>query len=545
MFTVPKSSDISTPRLAIFAKRALHRQPVRDLQQEHVSRRSVSQRGEIAAETEVAAADRVGAVLVPDEIHRRSRLELPPHDGAPAKAAEVEVGIAVVLRRHVVRGARTRERDEVAIRAGGDERLREELERQTRARGPLRAYADVERVLIDLAEDGLARRVDVLRRIVLAAELRRETQTHVRRRAVVQIEPVAVRVGSVVGHPIVDVRLERKLLARVVAGAESEVETARARGERTATRLAIVERLHIPSTPPVRVPVVLPLHVPVAVAAVCELVAAVVPVLILAEPPLDVARVLHRAVVDVLHHRVRHGLVGAGHESEVVDLESGRERLHLNVRTPAAGLFAEHDASAESAERRARGIVVKVRSVGTLIVVRGWRLGERDRRLASVDARRAGQPFEQPILVVEHLIAVDAGDIGIAAEVIELAWQLAIDGGEEESDARVALVEFLRAAGDDVVRQRLDLLPRELVIENEGRVLAIRHGVEHAEGPAVAELAGHLRGAEDRRLSWRVDEISGQVARPLRRATDTARVEPLRSVEVEVRAEVRRRVAVS
>ena len=77
-------------------------------------RRRVGGAAEVAAELEIAGADGVGAVLVPDDIERRSGAELPARDGAGADAAEVEVGIAsfspAALRRTPLYGSYSLER---------------------------------------------------------------------------------------------------------------------------------------------------------------------------------------------------------------------------------------------------------------------------------------------------------------------------------------------------------------------------------------------------------------------------------------------------
>ena len=257
----------------------------------------------------------------------------------------------------------------------------------------------------------------------------------------------------------VDICLERKLLARVVAGAEAEVRVGGLRRERAAARLAIVECTRVPSAPPVYKPVIFQIHMPIAVAAVGNLVAAVIPVLVFPEPHIDIARVFRRVLIDVLHDGVRRSDVGARHEAEVIEFETGRERLHLQVRTPTARLFAEHDPSAESAERSARRVVVKIGRVGSLIVVRCGELRVCDGVFASTHARRTGEPFHEPVFLMKQRVAVDAEHIRRAAQKIQIVIELAIDGREKNANARVAFVEFFRTARHHVIRQRLDLLP--------------------------------------------------------------------------------------
>src|SRR5439155_19007461 len=151
-----------------------------------------------------------------------------------------------------------------------------------------------------------------------------------------------------------------KMLARAVAETEADHDAQQTHREWSAARLSIVHCLRVPAAPPIRVPIVLPRNRPVAEAAVGDLVAAVIPVLIFAEPPIDVARVFRRVFVDIRNCGVRRRLVGPRNESEVVYFESRRERLDLKIRTPSAGLLGEHRASAESAERSSRRIVVNV-----------------------------------------------------------------------------------------------------------------------------------------------------------------------------------------
>src|SRR5205814_571161 len=178
------------------------------------------------------------------------------------------------------------------------------------------------------------------------------------------------RVSAVIDFETLRIRLERKFLARVVAESESDHDVRRTHREWSAARLAIVHRLRIPAAPPIRVPIVLPRNRPVAEAAVGDLVAPVIPVLVFAEPPIDVARVFRSVFVDVRNCGVRRRLVGPRHESEVVYFESRRERLDLKIRTPPAGLLAEHRASAESAERSSRRIVMNIIGIRTSKVVR-------------------------------------------------------------------------------------------------------------------------------------------------------------------------------
>src|SRR5437763_544865 len=77
---------------------------------------------------------------------------------------------------------------------------------------------------------------------------------------------------------------------------------------------------------------------------------------------------------------------------------------------------------------------------------------------------------------------------------------------------------------------------------HEARALGVGARVEHADGPAVARLAGQLRRAEDRGLRRLGHEAGGDA--PLRRAADAARVEHLRLKE-EPEVALRRRVAES
>ena len=109
---------------------------------------------QVAAETEVADRRDVGAVLVPDDVQRGAGTELPAHDGAAADAAEVEVGIGrpAACTAEVARPRRD-ERVVVVIVAGGDERLQIELEGEPRAERPVGARAQLERALLEVAED--------------------------------------------------------------------------------------------------------------------------------------------------------------------------------------------------------------------------------------------------------------------------------------------------------------------------------------------------------------------------------------------------------
>src|SRR5207244_12170648 len=107
----------------------------------------------------------------------------------------------------------------------GDEWLQVDLERQPRARSPVDARAEVERVLVDAGEDvavAVRRRRgavlqlrDVLRMPVLAKVVRRELQLEIGRGAIDERESDAAfptRITRVVPlHP----RLERELLAAV------------------------------------------------------------------------------------------------------------------------------------------------------------------------------------------------------------------------------------------------------------------------------------------------------------------------------------------
>src|SRR6185503_2090896 len=108
-------------------------------------------------------------------------------------------------------------------------------------------------------------------------------------------------------------------------------------------------------------------------------------------------------------------------------IESRRVRLNLNVRTPLAGLLAEHRASAPSAERRPRRIVVEMIRVGTLITMRRIRLRQVDRLRRSFDARRSREPFEQPVLLVKQRVSIDAKLVRVFAKTEQLIGKPSID----------------------------------------------------------------------------------------------------------------------
>src|SRR5438105_1081368 len=115
------ASSMVTVALPFFMAPILQRQPVRDLDQEHVVRGGGGDGAEVAAKAEGAGGDDVGAILVPGDVQRGAGAELPAHHGAAAHAAEVEVGIAEGVREgDVVGAAGASQRVVVMIVAGGD-----------------------------------------------------------------------------------------------------------------------------------------------------------------------------------------------------------------------------------------------------------------------------------------------------------------------------------------------------------------------------------------------------------------------------------------
>src|SRR5688500_5383062 len=101
------------------------RKPIRDLHQEHVMRRRLGNRAQIAAEPEIAEALGLRTVLVPDHVKRRAGTKLPAHHRTAAHTSEVEVGILDRRRvRRVVAPARGIERTVRVKVPGGDEGLK-------------------------------------------------------------------------------------------------------------------------------------------------------------------------------------------------------------------------------------------------------------------------------------------------------------------------------------------------------------------------------------------------------------------------------------
>src|SRR5436190_22853717 len=93
---------------------------------------------QVAAERELPRTRRVLPLLRPDGVQRRTSPPLPPVNRIEPKRLEVEVGIVERRGRHItgkmdeVERARLRELFVIVVVAGGDERLHEQLERDSR-----------------------------------------------------------------------------------------------------------------------------------------------------------------------------------------------------------------------------------------------------------------------------------------------------------------------------------------------------------------------------------------------------------------------------
>ena len=111
--------------------------------------------------------------------------------------------------------------------------------------------------------------------------------------------------------------------------------------------------------------------------------------------------------------------------------------------------------------------------------------------------------------------------------------------GEHEADARV-VADLLRAARDEVVRHRLDLLPSERGAVDEARVLGSRSARRARRAPAAGSLPVSFAAPRIVVSDRGVDEVG--VDRSLRRAADAPRVEKARREE-EVEVARRGRVA--
>ena len=132
---------------------------------------------------------------------------------------------------------------------------------------------------------------------------------------------------------------------------------------------------------------------------------------------------------------------------------------------------------------------------------------------------------------VQEEVPVEPGDIGLAREQIGqcVAAQRAVDRRAQEADRRPPR-QLAARAGDEVVRQRLDLHARAQRAVGDARELPARDCLDDSDVPAAGGPSGQLGGAQDRGRRRRVHVFAG--AASLRRAADPARVEELR-LEIE------------
>jgi hypothetical protein len=177
--------------------------------------------------------------------------------------------------------------------------------------------------------------------------------------------------------------------------------------------------------------------------------------------------------------------------------------------------LADLPARRQPRQARARRIELDVGRVGALEVMHRALLRLGDRLRAAVHPAPGEADVRDPRVVGPPVLELRPAGVRLIVQGrLEVrAVELAVDRGRRHADRGLALAEVTLDPGDRVVGQRR----HDREVPRDRRVRRLRHerlggllagdGVEHADRPAAARLAGQLRGAVDRRRARRSDVV--------------------------------------